>query len=152
MINIFDVAKYILHAVGGEVSTMFLQKLCYYCQAWHLVWAGKPLFPENFERWDNGPVCRELFNIHRGWFGISEDAIKEKYLSENELSLFEIAVIDNVIDDYGMFNGAQLSELSHREDPWKLTSKDEVISNEAILKYYSSLDHDEAPKKSPEKK
>jgi uncharacterized phage-associated protein len=32
MISIFDVCKYILQKMD-EVSTMKLQKLCYYCQA-----------------------------------------------------------------------------------------------------------------------
>ena len=34
--NVFDVAKYILEK-EGKLSTMKLQKLCYYCQAWSLV-------------------------------------------------------------------------------------------------------------------
>jgi uncharacterized phage-associated protein len=50
MTNIFDVAKYILHAIGGQMSTMKLQKLCYYCQAWHLAWNWTLMFPEDFER------------------------------------------------------------------------------------------------------
>lgn len=60
MANAFDVAKYILE-VKGTMSTMKLQKLCYYAQAWSLVWDDKPLFDEEFEAWANGPVCRELF-------------------------------------------------------------------------------------------
>lgn len=35
--NVFDVAKYILDTVGGEITSMKLQKLCYYSQAWHMV-------------------------------------------------------------------------------------------------------------------
>jgi uncharacterized phage-associated protein len=66
VVKVFDVSKSILHTIGDEISTMKLQKLCYYCQAWHLAWYGKSLFPEDFERWDNGPVCRELFDLHRG--------------------------------------------------------------------------------------
>jgi uncharacterized phage-associated protein len=49
MPNIFDIAKYILTAIGGEVSTMKLQKLCYYCQALSLACEGKPLFAEDFK-------------------------------------------------------------------------------------------------------
>ena len=60
MANVFDVAKYILEKLG-TLSTMKLQKLCYYCQAWSLVWDDTPLFDEKFEAWANGPVCRELF-------------------------------------------------------------------------------------------
>ena len=53
MANVFDVAKYILNSVGGDISTMKLQKLCYYSQAWSLAW-GETLFNEDFEAWSNG--------------------------------------------------------------------------------------------------
>lgn len=64
MANVFDVAKYILEKLG-TLSTMKLQKLCYYCQAWSLVWDDTPLFDEKFEAWANGPVCRNCFSHKR---------------------------------------------------------------------------------------
>jgi uncharacterized phage-associated protein len=54
---------------------MKLQKLCYYCQAWHLAKSGQPLFKEDFARWDYGPVCRELFSQHRKMLYITESDI-----------------------------------------------------------------------------
>jgi uncharacterized phage-associated protein len=66
-LNVFDVAAYILHALG-ETTAMKLQKLCCYAQAWSLAWDNVPLFPEEFEAWANGPVCRELYNKHSGMF------------------------------------------------------------------------------------
>lgn len=47
MANVFDTAKYILEK-SGKMSTMKLQKLCYYSQAWALVWDDAPLFDEDF--------------------------------------------------------------------------------------------------------
>ena len=64
MATVFDVAKYVLKQLGS-ITTMKLQKLVYYCQAWSLGWDGKPLFGENFEAWANGPVCPELFHKHQ---------------------------------------------------------------------------------------
>lgn len=56
MANIFDVAKYILTEIGG-VSTMKLQKLCYYSLVESLRRDPEhPLFRERFEAWANGPV------------------------------------------------------------------------------------------------
>jgi uncharacterized phage-associated protein len=147
MINIFDVAKYILHSIGGEIFTMKLQKLCYYSQAWNLAWHGVPLFPEHFRKWDNGPVCTELFNVHRRWFSVEEEEIPESLLSGEEFTISNLKTINQILEDYGNFNGAQLSEISHQEDPWKNTPKEKVIPNETILKYYSSVDPDEAPTK-----
>lgn len=45
--SVFDTAKYILEKCG-TMSTMKLQKLCYYSQAWSLVWDDAPLFDEDF--------------------------------------------------------------------------------------------------------
>ena len=65
MANIFDTAKYILQKYD-HLSTMKLQKLCYYAQAWSLVWDDEPLFNEDFQAWANGPVCPDLFDLHHG--------------------------------------------------------------------------------------
>ena len=52
--TVFDIAKYILHQ-RGRMSTMKLQKLCYYAQAWSLVWDDTPLFDEDFSAWRKRP-------------------------------------------------------------------------------------------------
>lgn len=138
-VSIFDVAKYILTSIGGKVSTMKLQKLCYYVQAWSLVWNNKPLFKENFKRRDNGPVCSELFFIHKGFFDVSDEIIKKSSLSKSSLSEENMLDIDQIIVDYGKYDVGQLSELSHKEDPWKNTKRNKIISNKSIKKYYSNL-------------
>ncbi len=50
MATCFDVAKYILTKMG-KLSTVKLQKLVYYAQAWSLVWDDEPLFNERIEAW-----------------------------------------------------------------------------------------------------
>jgi uncharacterized phage-associated protein len=104
-----------------------------------LAWYGIPLFPETFRRWDNGPVCTELFDMHRGWCGISQEDISPGLLTDEELSESEFTTIDQIIEDYAMFNGAQLSEIAHGEDPWKNTPKEEVIPKEVMEEYYKNL-------------
>ena len=138
MANIFDVAKYILDSIGGKISTMKLQKLCYYSQAWTLAWDNLPLFNEDFLRWDNGPVCKELFEIHKGEFYISSSMISNELLS-NTLTSEQLANIDKVMEDYGQYSGAELSEITHSEAPWKTTPKDQIITKEVIKDYYSGL-------------
>jgi uncharacterized phage-associated protein len=146
MVTIFDVARYILHAIGGDISTMKLQKLCYYCQAWHLAWKGEPLFQQDFLRWDNGPVCKEIFDVHKGWFSINEEDIPLNVLSCDGVDNYVSAIIDRVLEDYGKFDGAQLSEITHEEDPWKETKRNAVIDKNLIREYYKSVD-DENDKK-----
>jgi uncharacterized phage-associated protein len=137
--SIFDVARYILHAIGKEISVMKLQKLCYYCQAWHLVWRGKPLFLQEFEARENGPVCRELFELHKGWFGIREENIPARFCNGGELAGEISDHVDKVLDGYGLYDGAELSEISQREAPWKQTKRNAVISRDLMKAHYASL-------------
>jgi len=77
MATIFHVAKYFLDKLG-PMSVWKLQKLCYYAQAWSLVWDEKPLFQEDFQAWSNGPVCPELYQIHKGIHIISSEQFMER--------------------------------------------------------------------------
>lgn len=145
MANVFNVAKYILSKTG-HVSTMKLQKLCYYSQAWSLVWDDRPLFPEEFEAWANGPVCRRLFDVHRGQFSINEDDIPGNLLGD-ALCTTQKDTIDAVLEHYGSKDAQWLSTLTHMEDPWKNArhgyapgmSCEETISKASMAEYYGSL-------------
>jgi uncharacterized phage-associated protein len=136
MANVFDAAHYILSTIGGDVSTVKLQKLCYYAQAWHLARYGAPLFPEEFEKWDNGPVCRELYLVHRGNFSINAESIPGELCLSEDFSADECGTMDLVLEKYGVLDGDELSKLSHREDPWKLSPKNSVISKNVMETYY----------------
>jgi uncharacterized phage-associated protein len=147
MVSVHDVAAYILSKLRGGMSTMKLQKLVYYSQAWHLVWAEEPLFPERIEAWANGPVAPTLFAAHRGRFSVSDwpkgDATK--------LDKSQTGTIDAVIETYGHLDGRQLSYLTHEESPWKdareglgPTETSHVeIARDAMQQYYSSVDQAE---------
>lgn len=144
MANIFDVAKYILEQ-KGQMSTWKLQKLCFYSQAWFLVWEGKPLFPEEFEAWMGGPVCRQLWQEHRGRFMIKSQDLR--YGDSRNLSALEREDIGIVLRDYGNMEPYELREQTHAEAPWKNArgnlpwdaSSNVVISKESIGEYYGSL-------------
>lgn len=116
MACITDVATYILENLGS-VSTMKLQKLAFYSQAYHLVNYGAPLFPEEFEAWANGPVAPDLFRKHRGEFVISRGFFGP--LNSGALSEAERATVNHVLSRLKDWTGAQLSNLTHSEAPWQ---------------------------------
>ena len=97
MASVFDVARYILEK-QGKMSTMKLQKLCYYSQAWSLVWDDQPLFDEEFRAWANGPVCRELFRETQGQFAAV--AADEKKGDSGRLTANQKDTIDKVLEIY----------------------------------------------------
>lgn len=143
MANVFDVAKYILET-KGTMSTMKLQKLCYYAQAWSLVWDDAPLFDEEFEAWANGPVCRELFFKTQGQFSASA---ADETGGENNLTDNEKDTIDQVLEHYGDKNAQWLSQLTHMEDPWNKAREgipagagcNHIITKESMAIYYGGL-------------
>ncbi|RKU30714.1 hypothetical protein C6497_03285 [Candidatus Poribacteria bacterium] len=125
------------------MSTMKLQKLVYYSQAWSLVWDEKPLFKEDIEAWANGPVVRDLFYYHRGRYEIDTVEIGNPRLLDQK----QQETIDAVLDYYGDKSAQWLIELTHMEDPWieareglhPLERGDKVIPLDAMAVYYSSL-------------
>ncbi len=141
-IRVFDVAAYILKK-KGSLSTMKLQKLVYYSQAWSLVWDEKPLFKEDIEAWSNGPVVRDLFYYHCGRYEINTVEIGNPRLLDEE----QRETVDAVLNYYGDKSAQWLIELTHLEDPWiqareglhPLERGNKVIPLDAMADYYSSL-------------
>lgn len=144
MTTIFDVAKYITERMG-EMSAMKLQKLTYYCQAWHLVWQEQPLFEEDFQAWANGPVQPQLYASHRGIFKVDASLFNTGDLTR--LTEDQINSINKVLSFYGDKTAQWLSSLTHQENPWLNArgeldpgvASDAVIQKSSIHEYYSSL-------------
>ncbi|EGO5859756.1 hypothetical protein B6A11_01275 [Enterococcus faecalis] len=144
MSDVRHVARYIIEQLGG-MTTMKLQKLVYYCQAWSLAWDEKPLFEEEFQAWANGPVCYELFSEHRGKFKVDENFLQD--YSDYKFEPDELETIRIVIEHYAEKSPHYLSELTHKERPWKETrgslplgeSSMEIIPKELMQEYYAGI-------------
>ena len=143
MASIFDTAKYILEQ-KGTMSTMKLQKLCYYCQAWSLVWDDSELFPEDFEAWANGPVCKKLFDTTHGMFTVTAN---DEPGNSNNLTDNQKDTINRVLTHYATHDAQWLSQLTHMEAPWQQArvnvpagiSSSNLISKESMAIYYGGL-------------
>lgn len=145
MASAHDVAAYILEK-RHPLSAMKLQKLVYYSQAWSLVWDDRPMFRERIEAWANGPVVRELYDRHRGQFEVQRwDGDPAALDAEAR------ATVDAVLEYYGWRNAQALSDMTHKEDPWKIARAglpegdrgNREISLASMAEYYSSLQDDD---------
>ncbi len=114
MTRAVDIAAYVLR-LRGPMDAMKLQKLVYYAQAWSLALRGKALFAEPIQAWAFGPVTYSLFDRHRGKFVVADigDAQPDSLTSEQQ------RLVDAVVSHYGRLDGAELSELTHAEEPWR---------------------------------
>ena len=143
MSSVFDVATYILKK-KGPMSSMKLQKLCYYAKAWFLVWEDQELFFEKIEAWANGPVIPKLFEIHKGKFTVSLVDFSER---SQKLDKNQKASIDKVLEFYGDKSSQWLSDLTHMEEPWRNARHgvpdgekcNNEITSESMHEYYSSI-------------
>ena len=156
--TVMDVAQYILDKKGALVPGK-LQKLCYYAQAWSLVWDDEPLFDERIEAWAKGPVAPSLYYLRRG-VAIHKPipAAQPSRLSEEQRE-----TIDAVLREYGDKSLEELTALTHQESPWSDArqregliegqSSNEEISHESLTEFYGlygSVDPDKGLEVAPE--
>lgn len=141
MLSVHDVAAYILEK-EKHTGAMKLHKLLYYCQAWHLVYRDEPLFDEKIEAWRDGPVVREVYDLHKGKFALREWDVGDG----EELGKSERTLVDAVLKVYGKMSGQQLSDRTHAEAPWTNARlgyapnerSDEEISLHDMYQYYGA--------------
>ncbi|MCR5833117.1 MAG: DUF4065 domain-containing protein [Selenomonadaceae bacterium] len=147
MTTVFDVAKYILDNYG-TMSAMKLQKLIFYSQAMSLVWDDVPLFEDDFEAWAKGPVCRALFNAHKGKFFLKNSDFLNPYKPNiSNLSTEQKETINTVVDSLKDYPPYVLSDMVHKEKPWLEARGDlpqgarcqNIITKNSMLEYY--LEH-----------
>lgn len=128
------------------MTAMKLQKLAYYSQAWHLVWEDRQLFNDRIRAWANGPVAPSLYRQHRGKFRVSAGNFEG---DGSKLSPKQRSTVDAVIEFYGCKSGAELSELTHAEAPWRDARihaglapgerGDALIHLDSMAEYYGGL-------------
>jgi uncharacterized phage-associated protein len=137
-----DVAKYLLSLVDAErgqvISNLALQKLLYYCQGYYSAYTkGKPLFEDEIVAWDYGPVVKKVYSEYRkyGNHSITKENIAEPIGGINEEQKF---VIEMVFDFFKKISAIELMNLSHEEDTYKTTKKNDVISFDKIKKSFQN--------------
>ncbi len=142
MATVHDVAAYILQQ-QGSTTTMKLQKLCYYSQGWHLAWDEEPLFQEDFQSWESGPVCYELFEEHKGLLMVSN----LQKGNPDALTVGEKETVDAVCENYRDYTGMEMNQKARMERPWIEAQRDckpgkrceTVISKDTMQDFFAGL-------------
>ena len=131
-----DVAAYLLSLqdedAGDAISNLKLQKLLYYSQGFHLAETGQPLFAEQIEAWQHGPVVPEIYEHFkaRGREPLPADLPYECLDDPTKAFLNEIYSV------YGQFSAWKLSKMTHEETPWRSTAPGRQISHEVMREYF----------------
>lgn len=122
MATLNDACDYIISKTEQDgLNLLKLQKLLYYCQAWHLAFEKGSLFEGRFQAWVHGPVNRQIYDRFKDskflYSVVSASDIQPDF-SYEKLTVDERAQIDAVLSVYARFTSDQLEEMTHREDPW----------------------------------
>ncbi|AMG20693.1 DUF4065 domain-containing protein [Staphylococcus saprophyticus] len=119
MTRITELAKYLIKSYETnnnaefEKSELKLQKLMYFAQREAIAITGEPLFENQFEGWQYGPVLTEL----RHFF---EEDQSKSVIDLDETSKY---IIDNTVTRYGKYEPWYIANLSHKETSWKNSRK-----------------------------
>jgi len=135
MTTAMEAAKYIIKSI--PVDNLKLQKLLYYSQAVHLVLHDKePLFKEDIEAWDYGPVVPLVYHAYKQ-YGFDTIPVEETPVM---LELEEMRAVDMTLECFGEMSGPALIHQTHGELPWKDAYKpgrpSSVISIDAMYNFF----------------
>ena len=153
--NAAQVANFFLEKGREEnhpITMLKLIKLCYIAHGWHLGLKKTPLFHEQVEAWQYGPVIPSLYHE----FKRCGRSPINNFAQELDLDSFSMAkavtpkesgvrgIMEKVWDIYKQTSGQSLINKTHSEGtPWKKyyepDRKGIVIPNKEIEDYYADF-------------
>lgn len=146
MASAHDVAAFIVHWFGqkpkaeNDLTQLKLQKLLYYCQGHYLAWAGEPLFSEDIQAWDHGPVVPAVYLAYRNTNGQGAKVVTECVGGDvNAIDNRTKSFIREVLNVRGQYSAWRLRELTHAESPWKESfekARKSKISTESMKEFF----------------
>jgi uncharacterized phage-associated protein len=123
----------------GPVTHLKLQKLLYYAQGIGFGRANVKLIKEPFLAWEHGPVVREVYSYYKEYGNRplpKNERIDLAEVYENEVVM---AVLEETISLYGVYDAWYLREKTHTEAPWADTQRDQVISDERMMRFFKKV-------------
>lgn len=154
--NACDVARYVINYSNEKrygCSNLKLQKLMYFIQAYFLISKGTPLFPNEIQAWDFGPVIPDVYHEFKR-FGSGDIPFVTRYFEIPDGTLSTLRehqydpelidkktrrLINDVVDNFKDYTSTALVTLTHAQDPWKnnfMPGRLNVIPIENIKSYF----------------
>lgn len=115
MRNVYSVAGTIADRADWQLSNLSLQKLVYLAQMMHLGETGRPMFPEDFQAWDYGPVVPALYHDLK-MFGATPVARYSRLRVIDDPLPVEDSIIDQMVEIGKTAKPSQLVQFTHWKD------------------------------------
>ncbi len=116
------------------VTNLRLQKLVYYAQAWFVQRHNKPLFEDEFRKYQFGPLSEKLYKK----YAVNGDqpiiSASPSY-SVNAFTAEELETLNDVMYEYGKLSTAALVKRTHRQcEPWSKVQSDRGVISISMMK------------------
>ena len=122
MAKVQDVANFFIDIENtkpeGNITNMKLNKLMYFAQGLHLARYGTPLFDEEIQAWQYGPVVPSVYRKYNSHSALPIINTDEDY-DFNVFTDEELEILIDVERTYGIYEASALVSLTHQKDtPW----------------------------------
>ena len=150
MANVEDVAEAIVNYMNSKeepwITNSMLNKLLYFAQGHCLVETGKPMFEDDFEAWECGPVIPKIYHKYKicGKNGIdSASDIQVKDVLDCE----QLPIMEDVLEEYSIFSASKLANIAREpSSPWDIARKQadreerpSLIAKGAMKVYFQTI-------------
>lgn len=140
-----DIASFFIQLANSlpndHIDNLKLNKLCYYAQGWSIARFGRPLFNDEIQAWDYGPVIPE---VYRAYKPCGKNPIQDanQPFDEKRLSSDDLTLLTDVYIEYGKYTSSALITLTHeKSSPWDqvyVPGENRIITPEIIGDYFSN--------------
>lgn len=133
------------YEVYEGITHLKLQKLLYYAQGISLGLYNRPLFKENIEAWQHGPVVREVYGqfskFGRNNIEIEMNRDTEEIITKIEQNKEVSEILNLTYDNFAIYTAWQLRQMTHEDNtPWDITQREKglekEIDNKLIEEYF----------------
>lgn len=140
MASVFDVAEFFIRMANqsedDQMTNLKVNKLLYYAQGTFLARTGRPLFNNQIEAWQLGPVVSDIYHKYKVCGKapiISEDDIDRTCFTDEEFD-----TLLDVMREFGQYTGSALVTFTHRPGtPWSNARDNGIpVLNQSDIKNY----------------
>lgn len=138
MAEVKDVAEYLI-AQEGSITNLRLNELLYYAQGMSIATTGEPLFDEEIQAWDCGPVVESVYLQYHNEFK-NALILPQKKSVEDSLTKAEREILQRVLQRFGNCTGFELISLVQKfGTPWQRARAhgESIISLEEMQTYFT---------------
>lgn len=129
---------------GRTVTNLQLQKILYYIQGYFMRCLDSLAFDEDIYNWQYGPVVPEAYfeynvNLSNPINNIDVTAANE-FGNSLRIDSKAFNLLHKVLNKCLLYSARQLVSMTHKEDPWKNTASRQMISKNAIKRFFACND------------